>query len=692
VRSIHRATAGLALALSLGAAGASAQTRAVVPRSGAMPAAMASMANEHDLRGRFGVPWAKKLLASQDANERVRGVERLGALGTPEAVDALLAAFEPGAVLLRDPTTRLAVVRAIAPQAGRDPVRTVLVRELTDPSPEGRSMPSPLAALTRDAAAMALAQANEKKAAAALATAIQQGGAIGAAAERALLGHPPSSVDMILVANEPMGPSMARFLGDLGDLRAIPRLRSALQSGDAATQAAAAFALARLGDAAAIERAVAWIDSGDRALNMAAAEVLARLDSPYATRAVTNLLASDVSLELTFGLVRALPVRGLTDALSAACARSQTRPIKLACVIALGVRAETPGPLEALLADADEEVATDAALGLARRPGPAFRAAIERALSRAKGEGGPALRRAARSAIVRALSLGDVVADLEPTLLRMVASSDATDRSIGAFGLVALGLRDPRAWLAGDDDAVAIAAARALVARGAAPASEARALLRSANKRRVVAGGVALLDADSARGVSDDVLVAWAEEGGALAGLAARALAARTTPIARLETERLLQGTDVLVRQHAALGLGESEREDAGARLARAYRTEDNADVRLAIVRGLVRTSSRAADDTLRLALALDSDARVQSLAKAAESVGPQPRDRRGDGVAWVSLAPHGGASGAVVRSDGLAIPFVADPDGVALIPGLFAGQGSLTLAIPFDSGDDPER
>jgi hypothetical protein len=67
--------------------------------------------------------------------------------------------------------------------------------------------------------------------------------------------------------------------------------------------------------------------------------------------------------------------------------------------------------------------------------------------------------------------------------------------------------------------------------------------------------------------------------------------------------------------------------------------------------------------------------------------------------VAWITLRPidaaerarAGGRAAMLVRDDGLAVPVVADPDGVLLVPGLAeAGWVSLRLAPAVASEEAP--
>src|SRR6185503_1216945 len=125
-----------ALALSTLAASAAAQPRQVVV-GGAVGRAEpreSRRAEAGPLKEMFGVPVAERLIQADDTASRIRGIERLGAIGTTEAIDALVEQIEQGAPAARDPKARLATVRVLAPYTKRDNVRQLLTREATDGS------------------------------------------------------------------------------------------------------------------------------------------------------------------------------------------------------------------------------------------------------------------------------------------------------------------------------------------------------------------------------------------------------------------------------------------------------------------------------------------------------------------------------------------------------------------------------
>jgi hypothetical protein len=214
-----------------------------------------------------------------------------------------------------------------------------------------------------------------------------------------------------------------------------------------------------------------------------------------------------------------------------------------------------------------------------------------------------------------------------------------------------------------------------------------------------VAAGVALLFAPDGGDLPTSLLAAWAEQGGPLSPLAARALPSRDDDVLRGTIKRLLEGSDPVVRAHVALGLGRDPEASAVSLLVSAYRFEEDATVRRAIVRALSRRKEAQRMQTLRLARDLDPDETVRALARAAHGgrAVDEPRSSVPGALVWVTLTPNdaqaqGMASGRtarLVRPDGLAIPVVADPDGVLMVPGLPPGESSLLLGR-VDATDHP--
>jgi len=654
------------------------------------------------LKEMFGVPVAVRLTQSDEAAFRLRGIERLGAIGTPEAIDAMVEQIEQGSPAARDPRARLAAVRLLAAFTKKDNVRQLLLRETTDSSSaEGRGAFTALGGMIRATAALALAKEGEKKALQSLVALVLQGGPGAEASVRALRAYPPESLESFLEARKRLPPALATLLGELGDLRVTERLRAMLRDVDPAAQTAAAIALAHLGDEAALPIAREWLTKTEPRLRRAAAEVLTYLRAPEGPAAVAALLASDATREDGLRLALLAPARDLAGPLVEQLG-AFTDTARPRVIVAIG-RAGGAKAITALTALLDKPGdATSAAHALAVMPDAAAREAIDQAL--AGTSKGDRKRLAIRAAIVRALSLGDAPPRLREALIAASQSSDPTDRALAAFGRVAT-----RAISAEDAVAAACPANRcdpavfAGVARGALAArpGDLDALLpmltRDASAEGpsaiATAAAVALLAHPDGGDLSTLTLAAWAEAGGPVAPLAARALPSRDHEAIRGRIRRLLEGSDPVVRAHTALGLGRDPEASAVSLLTAAYRFEDDTAVRCAIIRALSRRTEVQRTSTLTLARDLDPDDEVRALARAAiEGRNLDPAAREASGIeaarpiAWIVVASNDGKpvvaarSARLTRSDGVAIPVLTDPDGVLLIPGLPPGAASLRI------------
>jgi cellulose synthase operon protein C len=662
----------------------------------------------------FGVPLAVRLIQSDEPLDRIRGVERLGAIGTTEAIDALVEQLEQGAAAARDPRARLTAARILAAHTKRDNVRQLLIREATDSSTaEGRSAVTPLGAMIRSTAALALARGGDKKSLAALVNALLSGGLPSEAATSALRAFPPASLESFLEGRKRLTPQLATFLGELGDLRAIERLRAMLQEKDAAGQVAAAVALAKLGDETALPLAREWLKKSEPRLRRAAAEVAATLGAPEASAAVAALLASEATREDGLRLALRAPLADLAAPLAAAVPSFEdaSRPRAVAAIGRAG-GARAIRELVALLGK--PELRTAAAHALATMPGEGAREALGRAMAAEVLRKGEARRLLLRAAVVRALALGDPPEGLREALLPLLKAEVAADRAVAAFGLIGTGaitaeelLRDVCSEKTCDTAVVAAAARAALagrpgaldawlpiltreVTRGAAGGSAAAAQASPLAQ----AAAVVLLAHPDGDALSTSMLASFAEAGGPLAPLAARALPSRDAEPRRGRLKRLLEGSDPVVRAHLALGLGRDPEPSAVALLTSAYRFEDNAAVRRAIVRALSRRVEVQRLAVLTLARDLDPDSDVRTLARAAlggRDLDPSTRTLSGlevtRSIAWIVITPNEGKPEELARAvrlsraDGIALPLLADPDGVLLVPGLPPGGASLWIA-----------
>jgi HEAT repeat protein len=653
------------------------------------------------LRERFGAARGERLLGAPDVATRLRGIERLARQSGRDAWRALAEALDGGTAIRSDPRTRLRAVRALAPHAAHEEARRVLAQILDAAPADGTE--TPLENLARATAALALARAGTDEALTTLGAAIVAGGAASEPARAALLAHPPKVLGPVArgrVKALPLG--LIELMGDLGDVRAIPLLRR--QLGGEVGVRAAVVALGKLGDGSVAERARKWAlpregapsgsagaagppkraSEAERELLLGAAETLSRLGTADAPALAARLLASDDTRRAALALARRAPFAPLVPALEA-IARDGRHAIeeRVAATEILGRIGDEAAVTALLGLLATPELALAAAHGLARSSSPSAVAGLERALASA-GAGAPR-RLVLRAALVRFLERGEAAAGLEGALAPLLQSADAADRALAAFGLRVLGWTLAESASAPREAATVAAEARAALALGPRALLELAPVLErhagdEPNELAIAAAPVLLVANDV---VPTARLARWAEGGGPLAPLAALRLAARDSRPFRPRLEALLAGTSADVRVHVAIGLADSAEPDAAALLARAYAEEADVMVRRAAVGALGRRSEELRLEVLRLAARFDPDAGVRAMAReglagrARQSALPAGRE-----VAWVQLRATGEAERAglrpivVVRADGVALPVLADPDGVALVPGLADGGG----------------
>ncbi len=655
------------------------------------------------LRERVGVQRAATLLVAPSLEARVRGIERLGADGSEEAIEALVEAMAPGSAVRANPKTLLLAVRAAAPHASEDEVRSVLVSVLSSVS--AGTPETALDGLVRMTAALALAKADTKETLIPLVTAIISGGRMGKMAGQALLAYPPASLEALIHGyKKGMSPAVAAVLGELGDPRAIGVLRYQLKHKSFDLRAAAAVALAKLGDETAARKARKWLE-GDKgvSLRLAAVEALLLLDTQDAPAAIAELLgdAKTRAEGLRFAEQSLSPALVPTLAAVVDAPVTPSEKARAAAIIGQIGGARSVAVLKKLLAE--PELATTAAFGLAGASGSEGRAVLERALVSASP--GAARRLVLRAALVRHLRLGDSIHGLAAGLTTSLAAKDPADRAVGSFGLALLGERSVATLMGSRHPEVRHAAARAALALGApslAALGDALAAGSSASDAAPLQGGTGdepSLEAAAASlallvgapRVSTTRLARWAELGGPVAPLAAYRLAVRDSKLARGRLKRLLSGTDPVVRLHVLLGLATSPEKDAVSLLTAAYRFEPDPVVRRTILRALSVRPEKLRLATLRSARDLDPDPAARALGRAALAGRSFRLALPPDGteVAWVALRANSEAQKSrvisrltqVQRADGLALPVVAAPDGVLILPGL-SNLGSVSVRL----------
>jgi len=248
----------------------------------------------------LGAPAAEKLLTSDASRDRLRGLARLSALGTPRAVELLARALDPGGAA-HGAEEHLAAVRALAPHAKLPAARDALVRALSSPPVEVDA--GPLSEWVQSASALALAKTQDPAALSALGRALRKPGHAAELTRAALLANPPRDLAPILRAPGAPTKELCEALGELGDLRAEPFLRDVVRRGAPDARAAAALALLRFGSSEVVELARHWLKAERQPVLVAAAdEILARRGTADAAAALTELAGNEATRQLALGL------------------------------------------------------------------------------------------------------------------------------------------------------------------------------------------------------------------------------------------------------------------------------------------------------------------------------------------------------------------------------------------------------
>ncbi|HET7542502.1 MAG TPA: HEAT repeat domain-containing protein [Polyangiaceae bacterium] len=654
------------------------------PRARKLPPVTPSSVRRSTLRTHLGSEVAAALLKEQSAEQRQRGFERLGSVGTVQALDRLLKSFESGGAA-RSAQDRLIAVRALAAHASLPAVRDFLVRVMVGVgSNPGRT--EAIDGLIESAAALSLARTGDATALTALGKALCQPGHMAETASDALLAFPPRDLQPVLLGARTPTRTAVAFFGELGDLRAIPLLRRSVQSAPGEVRAEAAVSLARLGDSDTLDLARHWL-AHERAAEFrsAATRVLLEFHAPDAGQALAGLLGEEATRKTALELGNQAVVPELSTPLVHA-AKTGAWDEREALFAALGLSG-APSAI-AFLGEAlgARETASAAAFALARARGNQAEALLERAL------GHSSTRRAAlRASVVRALLLGREVDGREAALRALSASRDESDRAavVQASALFSPS-RTPELLKHATGVELRALSRCALLPEVSRTLAERLASEPNPSLREALAASLASLEI--AQLVPSDILLDLIEAHGLAAPLAARALAARDSRSLRPKLSALLASEDPLLRSHVALGLGHSTESNALGVLARAYRFETDASVRLAIVRALAVRAEPARERTLSLARDLDGSSSVRQAAALALAQNVPAETPLGSESLWLELGSEQAAAGAessgssvrgalVITGGGLALPAFADPDGVLLLPALPSGPFELRLA-----------
>lgn len=657
-----------------------------------------------NFRGRFGMELVQKLLRSSVPEERLRGIRRAAEQKTPEAIALLASQAESNPAVRTDPRALVEVARALAPHAAEEGPRAALVTILNAQVSSARSPNAPgqpddgdpfaRFELARNTAALALAQSGVGVATEALLAAVRAQSVGTDAATRALASVPPSTLRGLGAATA-LSPVMLQAISKTEDLRAADVLLLALASTDPRAKAYALVELAKKGDARALAPAKTLAKDTSPQVRLAAAQALVSLASKDAVPALKALFTDEGTAPVAVDLT---PLAEDDELVKLVAARATAHPVfgeRLAAIAALS-RCTSPlaaKSLGSLILDKTVESEAAQALGRARNAHvDPWIVAMLRA---------PAVRRlGARAYVLRVLRGSPRIAEADATLAALATAKDAQDRSVGAFGQVALGLVGAERFFADTDPRVRSAAAMAT--RGKRDEDLRTTMLKRAVTEKDAAARTAFLGALSAGDpvgiVPSPLLVDRAESGDPEAPLAAYALARRSDEEPTEKVKRLVASRTALLRTHALLGLSESKVRDVSGRLSAAYAYEPDAAQRRFLVRALAaRTQDAEANvrvraATLALAARLDPSPEVRFLAQRASSGIFFPSAQgEADEIAWLRVTGAAGGTpdeegftGLLLTSTGEAIPVAFDPDGYALVAAVPPGDTRLLLAPRF--------
>lgn len=632
----------------------------------------------------LGAPAAERLLASDASRERMRGLQRLSALGTPRAIELLARALDPGGAA-RGADEHLAAVRALAPHAKLPEARAALVRALSSPRVEVDA--GPLSEWVQAASALALAQTQDAVALAALGRALRKPGHAAELTKQALLANPPLELAPLLRAPGAPTKELCETLGALGDLRAEVFLRDVVRRGAPDARAAAALALLRFGSTEVVELARHWLRSEHQPVLVAAAvEILTRRGTRDAAVALSELSGTDATRELAIGLLLQTDGGVQAPAVLSMDLAGQRAP----ALLELFARGGGWGVPRIELALQSPDTAGLAIYALSRSPSGVARARLERALTE------PRLHSfALRGLALRYTRLGETSEALNQALQASRGATLPVDRAAVAF---ARALVEPASLVHSlhSKDAYVVRAVARLAFQGSAAKAAVRRLLNERDPSLRVALAIGLADAEAAELAPTPLLLELSHGAGPASLLAATALSARKDADLQPLVRELLSQGDPWLRAHTLLGLSRARDADALGLIENAYRFEPDATVRHAAVVALSRRPEKVKLRTLTLAAELDASRAVREAAKLALSGRALREGVGGPETLWLELAKNPGLSAAALPAaqvragSGLAFPLLADPDGVVVLAGMDSAALEVRLALLDERVDVP--
>ncbi len=661
-----------------------------------------------NVKAHVGTDYATRLINSpHDPDERIRGIQRAAAMGTPEAIALLNSALEKQTIKA-DPRALIEIARGLAHHADQDRARAGLLQIVNVASPALAARVTPVGPRTSDAlqldegdpvaradlarqiAAIAIARSGAERAHESLYNIARQSMPGREAALVGLAAFPPRDPGFFGASGATLPPPIVRLLGQLGDLRALDVLHAAARSSDVGIRSAALISLGELGDDRAIALSRTAIAESDARLRAAAGEAFVLLGAGERFKATSALVSDEATTAIGIRLAERVHSAEITKLVAARAHQHPLKEIRLAAIAALG-RSPDEGAANALVASpllGDKELAYYAMLALARSPAP-------NAMSLIAGAMGTSLKPlAVRAYVVRALGRGKRDSTGDAAIEAFARSGNANERALGVFARVALGDANVESFMDDKEPRVRRAAAMGTLAHPTRDGEHAMVVQKRKEQdlvtRQVL--GIGLIGGDPEGTLATSLLIDRAESGGGDAAVAAYALARRADDTTARKVQSLLASKDPVLRAHAARGLAVASLPDATGRLANAYAYETDVDVRRAIIGALAARTRDAGSpsrkQTLENAAAVDPDAAVRQAAKRALAgvtapFAPPPIVE----CAWLRITLENGSppgeayTASVLRSDGVSVPIVFDDEGYALVPGLSPGASRVVLA-----------
>jgi HEAT repeat protein len=288
---------------------------------------------------------------------------------------------------------------------------------------------------------------------------------------------------------------------------------------------------------------------------------------------------------------------------------------------------------------------------------------------------------------LRQARLGDGSGALLKVLPSALRSTNPSERAAAAFAEAVLEPETLLGSLRSNDPIVVRAVARLAVSGASARAAVERLRTeRDPLLRTALCAGLA--DAAAAALVPTPLLLELTHEAGPGSLLAAAALSARKDADLLPLIRELLGSGDPWLRAHALLGLSHAEAPDALGLIENAYRFEPDASVRRAAIVALSRRPEPVRARALLLAATLDSSRAVREAARLALSGHGWGDGVAGPETAWFELSKNSGVGSALVPAalvrtgEGLALPVIADPDGVAALASVDPAPLEVRLAL----------